>query len=84
MATHKSAEKRHRQSLVRRERNRVARSAVRTAFKRALTAIRAKDAKANEICIAAERAMSKAAAKGIFARQTASRRIGRLMAIAKP
>jgi small subunit ribosomal protein S20 len=78
MANHKSSEKRHRQSLKRRDRNRVVRASVRTVFKQAQAALQGKDAKAKELCVAAERAIAKAASKGIISKNTAARKISRL------
>ena len=82
MANHKSAEKRHRQSLVARDRNRLARAAVRLAFKKARTAVLAKDASAKELVVAAESAIAKAATKRLFHKKNAARRISRLKSLA--
>jgi small subunit ribosomal protein S20 len=78
MANHKSAEKRHRQSLRRREHNRVGRTAVRTALKKARAALEKKDSSAKEAVLAAEKALSKAASKGLIHKNSAARKIGRL------
>jgi small subunit ribosomal protein S20 len=78
MANHKSAEKRHRQSLKRRLRNRTAKAAVRTAVKKTRAAVESKDPNAAELLRAAERAIAKAASKGLFHRKNAARQISRL------
>ena len=82
MANHKSAEKRHRQSLKKRDHNREIKAAVRLAFKKARAAIEAKDSKAGELVIAAERAVAKAANKGLYHKNNAARKVGRLMVAA--
>jgi small subunit ribosomal protein S20 len=84
MANHKSAEKRHRQSLKRRQRNRVAKGAVRTAVKKARAAIEAKDETAAALVREAEKTIAKAAAKGIFHRRNASRQVSRLASKLSP
>lgn len=76
MANHKSAIKRNRQSIKARERNRVARAAVRTAIKKASQA--GNDAESKELMRQAERAIAKAAAKGILHPKNAQRKISRL------
>lgn len=79
MANHKSAEKRHRQSLKRRDRNRNAKSTIRTAIKKVHQALEAGDATAaRELAVKAERLAAKAAAKGILHKRNAARRVGRL------
>ncbi len=82
MANHKSAEKRHRQSLKARERNRLARTAVRLAFKKARAAVVAKESTAKELVVAAERAIAKAASKGLYHKKNAARKISRLKGFA--
>ncbi len=79
MATHKSAEKRDRQSIKRRERNTAGKSAIKTKIKSVLSALgtKDKDASANALK-AAVPALDKAAAKGIIHKKNASRRISRL------
>ena len=79
MANHKSAEKRHRQSLKRRDRNRIARSSVRTSVIRVKNAVEAGDlALAKKLLLEAEKMLSSAASKKLVHRKNASRRIGRL------
>lgn len=77
MANHKSAEKRHRQSLKRRARNRVAKTSLRNAVKAARSAAEANDPKARDLARAAEKLLAKAAAKGIVNKKAASRLISR-------
>ncbi|MBW2392980.1 MAG: 30S ribosomal protein S20 [Deltaproteobacteria bacterium] len=79
MANHKSAEKRVRQSLKRRDRNRGVRSEVRTTVKALRSAIsdgNATDAKTR--LRDAEKSLRKAASKGVIKRETASRSVSRL------
>ena len=72
MANHKSALKRHRQSLVQAGRNR----AVRTRAKNAVKAVRL--AIANKDQAAAKEALVKATSKGVYHKNTTSRKISRL------
>ena len=79
MATHKSAEKRYRQSLKRRARNRHANSTIRTLIKDALElAASGKKAEAKEKARAATRLLDKAAIHGIMHKKTAQRTISRM------
>ena len=79
MANHKSAEKRARQDLVRRDRNRAVRSEVRTRVKAVRSAVSSGDAAdARERLRAAERSLRKAASKGVLKKSTASRQVSRL------
>ena len=80
MANHKSALKRNRQSLVRRERNRMNRSKVKTAVKKVDTAIEVEGSveKAREALDAAVPIIERAAVKGAFHKKTASRKVSRL------
>lgn len=79
MANHKSAIKRHRQSLKRRDANRSARAAVRTALKSASAAAETGNkAEAQKLARVAESLMSKATKKGLFHKATLARKIGRL------
>lgn len=79
MATHKSAEKRDRQSVKRRERNVSSKSAVKTRIKSLLSAVGTKDKEASEKALkAAVPAIDKAAAKGVIHKKNASRKISRL------
>ncbi|MDJ0786088.1 MAG: 30S ribosomal protein S20 [Myxococcota bacterium] len=79
MANHKSAAKRARQDLKRRDRNRTVRSAVRTQIKALRQAIEAgeKDT-ATARLRTTERSLRKAASKGVYKKTTASRTVSRL------
>jgi small subunit ribosomal protein S20 len=76
LANHKSAIKRNKQSLVRRERNRTAKAALRTIIKRfdAETEVEA----AKELLAQAIPTIAKVASKGIIHKKNASRKISRL------
>lgn len=79
MANHKSALKRERQNKLRRSRNRIVRSQVRTYTKNALSAVEAgepEDIKAK--LIAATKVIAKAGSKGVVKKRAASRKISRL------
>jgi small subunit ribosomal protein S20 len=78
MANHPSAEKRHRQSRRRRERNQRWRGACRSAVRKARRAADAGEAEARELGAQAERLLRKAASKGIFHARTVSRTVSRL------
>ena len=79
MANHPSAEKRNRQRIVRTERNRALKSALRTTVKKARAAISAGDVKlAKPLVAAAESALARAASKGVIAKKSASRVTARL------
>lgn len=79
MANHKSAEKRHRQSIARRSRNIHIRSTMRTYVKQVRTAVADGNREAAQAAL--ERAIpyiDKAAGKGVIHKATASRKISRL------
>ena len=79
MANHKSAERRARQGEKRRVRNASTRSRVKTAVKAALRSVEEKDAeKSREVLLGTTKTIAKAAAKGIFHKNTAARKISRL------
>ena len=78
MASHKSAEKRNRQTPKRTLRNRLALGAMRTALKKARAALDAKSADSKSIVQQAVRAIDKAVTKGVLQKRTASRLISRL------
>ena len=79
MATHKSAEKRARQSLKKEERNTGTKNAIKTFEKKVRTALATKDAKAaGDALVGFASKIDKAAQKGIIPRKTASRKISRL------
>lgn len=81
MANHKSAIKRHRQSIKRRDRNRETKSAIKDAIKKARQAADKGDAgEAKKLLVAAERAISKAKTKRVLHKSNASRKISRLSA----
>ena len=81
MATHASALKAHRQSLVHRERNRKFRSQLRTVLKQIRSVIDAKDQAAIKKQLnAAISVIDKMAAKGVIHHNTASRYKSRLSA----
>ena len=75
MAQHKSAKKRARQDLKRRARNRHVNSGLKTAIKAVRTA---SGDEAPTALRSAERAIRKAASKGVLSKKQASRRISRL------
>lgn len=79
MPNHPSAIKRNRQNIKRRAHNRMTRSMVRSAMKTVRVKVAEGDiAGARKSLSLAESALSKAAAKGMFHRRNAERRIGRL------
>jgi small subunit ribosomal protein S20 len=79
LANHKSALKRIRQSERRRKRNQHVRSGMRTQIKRFREAIEAGDAgRASEQLPQAERAIRRAASKGVIPKRRADRSVGRL------
>ena len=79
MATHRSSEKRARQSEKRRVRNCAVRSFVKTRVARVRTALaEGKAPDAAQQLREAERALRKAASKGVIPKQRASRTVARL------
>lgn len=84
MANHKSAKKRAKQNIVRRDRNRSYLSSVKTAVKKfrlGVEELKAGKAKAEAIVALmtdAQSALSKAATKGLLHKNNASRRVGRM------
>ena len=81
MATHKSADKRHRQSLKRQARNSALKARLRTIVKKARLALEGSDVAAAEARVAeAAQALDKAVGKGALHRNNASRKIGRMSA----
>jgi small subunit ribosomal protein S20 len=84
MANKRQAGKRAKQAIKRQTRNNTIKSATKTAVKKALEAVQAKDlGKAKEAYMAAVKALSKAASKGSIPKTRASRKIGRLTVLAK-
>jgi len=76
---HPSTIKRHKQSLVRADRNRAIRTRLRHAIRALREIIASQDAsKASEELISVTKTIDKAATKGIIHRNSASRRISRL------
>ena len=81
MANHKSAEKRIRQTETRTLVNDARRSRIRTFLKKVSTAIEAKDAKAAQAALQEARPeLQRGVSKGVFHRNTASRKLSRLVA----
>ncbi len=78
MANIKSAEKRNRQRLKQEAQNRIVRGGARTAVKKARVAIESGDPDALEAVRTAERALDRAATKGVIHPNNASRRKSRL------
>ena len=79
MANHKSALKRHKQSLKRRMRNRMNKSRVKTAIRKVDEAIAASSVEEARAALAAAiRIIDRTASKGTFHRNTASRKVSRL------
>lgn len=79
MANTKQAEKRHGQSLKRRDRNRYQMSTLKGLLKRARAAVDAQDANASELVAKTTSALDKVASKGAIPRQRAARLKSRLM-----
>ncbi len=78
MANHKSAKKRAKQNLVRRQRNRSVKTTLKTLEKKVRTAKAADDDAALELMGQNQSALQKASQKGIIHKNTASRKISRL------
>ena len=78
MANHKSALKRHTQSLKNRERNRSNRTRLKTAVKSVLEAVEKKDVNAAAILSSTVSVVAKSASKGLIHKNTAARKISRL------
>jgi small subunit ribosomal protein S20 len=80
LANHKSALKRNRQSIIRRDRNRINRSKVKTVIKKIEAAMEVEDSveKAQEALVAAIPVIERASVKGAFHKKTASRKVSRL------
>jgi small subunit ribosomal protein S20 len=79
MATHKSAEKKIRQTAVRTERNKSRMSKMKTFIKKVEAAIKAKDKEKAKVALKeAESVIAKTAQKGTVKKETASRKTSRL------
>lgn len=76
MANHVSAEKRAKQNIKRRDRNRAGRAANRTAVKKLTAAIG--EGKGDELFATTASQLAGSAAKGIIPKKRAARKIGRL------
>jgi len=84
MANKRQSGKRAKQALVRQSRNNTLKTATKTAVKKAIEAVQAKDmTKAKEAYMMAVKALSKAASKGTIPKARASRKISRLTLLAK-
>lgn len=84
MANKRQSAKRAKQTKTKTSRNDAVKSATKTAVKKAIEAVQAKDmGKAKEAYHLAVKALSKAASKGSIPKTRASRKIGRLTALAK-
>ena len=85
MAHHKSAKKRIRSDAVKRDRNRAYLSSVRTAVKSFRKAAEAgeKGESVDNLFRLAQKALNKAATKGILHKNNASRKVARLSAVLK-
>ena len=78
MATHRSAKKRHIQSLKRNERNNRIRKTVRGAVRKLRDAAAAGSGEKQELLKSAERLLRKASSKGVLHKKTVSRTVSRL------
>ncbi len=79
MPTHKSALKRHRQSLKRKERNTAVKTAIKTATKKVRDTMKAGNIdEARESLSSATILLDRAVSKGVLHRNNASRKISRL------
>lgn len=84
MANKRQSAKRATQALKRQSRNTTIKSTTKTAVKKAIEAVQAKDLnKAKEAYMLAVKALSKAATKGTIPKTRASRKISRLTLMAK-
>lgn len=81
MATHPSAEKRNRQRITRTRRNKVIRTAAKSALKKARAAISQGDGKAAaDLVQVASKALARAASKGVLHANAAARTTSRINA----
>jgi len=79
MATHASAEKRHRQSLKRREQNRFARGTLRTAIKKVNHLVESGNGEQAQLAFCdAAKLIDKAAVHGLLHKNNARRKVSRL------
>lgn len=85
MANHASAEKRARQNKKRRTANVRIKSTMKTALKRARTAVTGAAGDAITLAREAEAALNKAASRGVVSRRRVARKVSRLMkALSRP
>lgn len=79
MATHRSAEKRDRQNKKRKARNAAVKSQTKTEIKKVLAAVEGKDGESSEKALkSAIKVIKKAASKGVYHKNNASRKVSRL------
>ncbi|HET6489327.1 MAG TPA: 30S ribosomal protein S20 [Syntrophales bacterium] len=79
MATHPSAEKRDRQNKKRKVRNVAVKSKTKTEIKKFLAAVEGKETESSELALkSAIKVIKKAASKGVFHKNNASRKVSRL------
>ncbi len=78
MANHKSAKKRAKQGLVRRQRNRAVKTAVKNLEKNLRSAVEQNDENKTAVLRSVQSRLQKAAQKGVIHKRTASRKISRL------
>ena len=79
MATHRSAEKRDRKNKKRKARNTAVKSQTKTEIKKVLAAVEGKDAESSEKALkSAIKVIKKAASKGVYHKNNASRKVSRL------
>ncbi|MDZ4786417.1 MAG: 30S ribosomal protein S20 [bacterium] len=78
MANHKSAIKRNRQNIKKREANKLYKSTVRSSLKKARAAIVSGEKTAKDLTLASEKMLAKATSRGLLKKKTASRLISRL------
>lgn len=83
MANHKSAKKRAKQNLVRRQRNRSVKTKLKTLEKKLRAAKASGDESTMELMRQNQSALQKASQKGIIHKKTASRKISRLFKLAQ-
>lgn len=82
MANHPSAEKRNRQRITRTVRNRAIKSSLRTTLKKARSAVATGEKTAGDLVLLAEKALARAASKGVLTKRTAARVTSRIAASA--
>lgn len=79
MATHRSAEKRDRQNKKRKVRNAAVKSQTKTEIKKVLAAVESKDQESSAKALKdAIKVIKKAASKGVYHKNNASRKVSRL------